>query len=348
MKYFVGISILVVLLIGRLPQLSAWVAGEDYLGYNQSWQGARILQQRSAFKAGIIPDANVLFIGSSRTMSFYSPVNILQEMSEQCPDLSTEIFNLGNIANSPLDFFPLHGKFKDRTIIFEFSPRMLLEKPPEDQQSKNSLMQLYKKHQTKKSYIELYASGFVKGALLLGDRLQLKMKLFKLLKQRPAEVPFWKWFYYSLRATGDYDQVLQTKGLVHYRSYIPNAAGGKIFQQILGPDAENYREVLKRPVSHNQLYHFKSIIESLNRENKLIVVRPMVSKRLYQMEQEQMAQPVSEVKAFLAQIGVQYLDANFSHDFQFSDASHIDWYDVKRANSVVFNSGLGSFLCGKN
>lgn len=118
-------------------------------------------------------------------------------------------------------------------------------------------------------------------------------------------------------------------GQVQYRSYVPDAEGGRIIRDFRGGEDDNFRYALKEPMDAEELNAFERIINRVRAEGgRVIILRPPVSAEMYQTEKLMPHPSIPKMTQFLQEKGLVYIDFN-PHSYFATDASHIDWYETE-------------------
>jgi hypothetical protein len=297
--------------------------------YNPSLEGGRILRYRKQIESpSFAKDADILFVGTSRTMADYDPDIFAQTLSKNIPlPYTPSGRNLGNLGNAPtsLEAYLNAGKLRPKILVLEFSPHIfsLKEEKPLTQ---------FDNYRSTVMIQDLLISGWTAQILGLENTWAASYLLATLLNPTANHA---RTCVEKQMKAYQYGQRLRENGQVYYRVYLPDWKSTKIAREhgFVPLEYKAFQDIyLVGKFRESEWEAYKRIIQSARSKGVLvIVVRPAVAPELYDLE-NQKKRVVDTVTQYLAKQNVVYVDLN-PNDYHSLDMSHIDWYDTPRLSA---------------
>lgn len=292
--------------------------------YNASLEGAKILRYRRLIQnPKFAQDADILFVGTSRTMADYNPDIFARTVSERLGLARVPVgLNLGNLGNYPTEFeaYLKQGGLRPKLLILEFSPHIFtLEEDPQTP---------FRRYRAAVAPYELFAGGLLIQALGL-ENLPWAASYWAATIAQPRANREWICLRERLRAY-NYGQRLQPNGQVFYRIYLPDSAAADLARRKGFAPVEYgaFEKIyLAGGFKEQQWAAYQRIIADVAANGGVVIlVRPPVAPELYALENGK--KPIlKKTLAYFAEEQIPYVDLN-PHAYRALDMSHVDWYDT--------------------
>jgi hypothetical protein len=265
-------------------------------------------------------------------MADFSASRLVGALGRRCATETLSAYNLGNVANSYAAFEAVLDKLPlPKILVLEFSPHVVLGHAPPERLNEG----MFQRYRSLIREFELLLAGRLRQVLLLEDPLVINGDALRTaVEQARTGKTDLQHLYYAMRSAHGYGQRLQPDGQVYYRSYLPDRrAAGKL----TGASSEYgaFESIhLAGSLDPDALSALERIVQRFRADRQLVIVRPPVSGEIYELENRMQRDAIDRVTAFLSRLGVPYVDMNPS-PYQFTDLSHIDWYDTAEATASL-------------
>lgn len=321
------------LLIRQVPSIIASSADLEFIPYNASLEGAKILHHRNKVRYDDGRNYDFILAGTSRTMSDYSPSIISKELAASC-SIQKELkgWNLGNIANDYAEFEEMLPHLSNhKLLLLEFSPHMVLGQSEED--SNRLDLHFFNNYRRVINEWETRLTGYFKKLISFEERFVFNPRIIRAVYNYfiRDSISLQRMFILNRMNTG-YGQRLQEDGQVHYYTFIPDEKVGKTIREKRAEYNSYKNRTLSKPFSPERLEALERIIKI--KEENLIVIRPPIDSELYELENQMAKNQITKVQNLLHHYRIPYIDMN-PHPWYSTDMSHIDWYDTPRASKEL-------------
>ncbi len=325
-KLFLPFALILLAANLALRRFDSLCGGEPY---NVSLEGARILRYRQLMQnPQFAQGAEILFVGTSRTMADYDPEIFAQTLSRELGLARVPAaLNLGNLGNYPaqLEAYLKAGELRPKILILEFSPHIFTLE--EDAQTP------FRRYKAAVAPYELFVSGWATQALGLQNlSWAVSYEAAAILQPRLNRQTLC--LRERLRAYR-YGQRLKPNGQVWYRVYLPDSAAAELARRKGFAPVEYgaFEKIyLAGDFKETEWQAYQRIVaEVFANGGAVIIVRPPVAPELYALENRQ-KRILKTAAAFFAARGVPYLDLN-PHAYRTLDMSHVDWYDTAKLSA---------------
>lgn len=328
------------LALGQTLRFTAWLSGEDFISYNESLEGYYIIKHRKALAEGRYPNGHYLLLaGSSRTLADYSADVVGDVLSKELR-LQKQVmaYNLGNVSNNYSLFERnLLRNGLPQILILEFSPHLFyLNRDDNQTKTMDYFHSMYRLYQDWRLKGELFLAGVVKSFLGMSELFQIKRfphsYSIALFSDEDLDL---KTLYYALRVFSGAGERICRDGQVLYRVYLPNRLAAMKVRGFWDVELPKLEKIMSQALNEKQWEGLSRIVHDFSSERKmLVVVRPPVDSRLYEMENRMAAELVQDVERYLASRGIPYIDLN-PNDYFSCDMSHLDWYETGRLSEYL-------------